>query len=132
MNRYCGILGKVARCQVGVFLAHVGPRGRALVDKRLYLPPEWAHDPARCAAAGFPTTCQDCHTTSGWTGASFNHTWFSIPHHSAQCSDCHTNASAYSTFVCTNCHGQSNTNSQHSGVNGYVYNSTNCYGCHRS
>ena len=49
-RQYCGALGKVANCQVGVFLAHVGPRGRALVDKRLYLPPEWTNDPARCNA----------------------------------------------------------------------------------
>jgi SRSO17 transposase len=53
-RQYCGALGKVANCQVGVFLAHVGPRGRSLVDKRLYLPPEWTNDPARCAAAGVP------------------------------------------------------------------------------
>src|SRR5712691_10297770 len=53
-RQYCGALGKVANCQVGVFLAHVGPRGRALVNKRLYLPPEWTNDPARCEAAGVP------------------------------------------------------------------------------
>jgi len=53
-RQYCGALGKIANCQIGVFLAHVGPRGRALVDKRLYLPPEWVRDPARCAAAGIP------------------------------------------------------------------------------
>jgi SRSO17 transposase len=53
-RQYCGALGKVANCQIGVFLAHVGPRGRALVDKRLWLPPEWAADPARCRAAGVP------------------------------------------------------------------------------
>jgi SRSO17 transposase len=53
-RQYCGALGKVANCQVGVFLAHVGPRGRALVDKRLYLPPAWAADRARCDAAGVP------------------------------------------------------------------------------
>ena len=35
-------------------LAHVGPRGRALVDKRRYLPEGWTRDPARCAAAGVP------------------------------------------------------------------------------
>ena len=53
-RQYCGAVGKVANCQIGVFLAHVGPRGRALVDKRLWLPPEWAADAARCAAAGVP------------------------------------------------------------------------------
>ena len=53
-RQYCGALGKVANCQAGVFLAHVGPRGRALVDKRLYLPESWTSDPARCATAGVP------------------------------------------------------------------------------
>jgi len=53
-RQYCGALGKIASCQIGVFLAHVGPRGRALVDKRLYLPQEWVQDRARCDAAGIP------------------------------------------------------------------------------
>lgn len=53
-RQYCGALGKTANCQVGVFLAYVGPRGRALVDKRLYLPRVWTDDPARCAKAGVP------------------------------------------------------------------------------
>ena len=53
-RQYCGTLGKIANCQAGVFLAHVGPRGRALVDKRLYLPKEWTGDVERCAAAGVP------------------------------------------------------------------------------
>src|SRR5215210_5889838 len=56
-RQYCGALGKIANCQVGVFLAHVGPCGRALVDKRLYLPKEqWVQDPERCLAAGVPKT----------------------------------------------------------------------------
>ena len=54
VRQYCGALGKIANCQAGVFLAHVGPRGRALVDKRLYLPEEWTGDGERCATAGVP------------------------------------------------------------------------------
>ena len=53
-RQYCGALGKIANCQAGVFLAHVGPKGRALVDKRLYLPEEWTGDVERCATAGVP------------------------------------------------------------------------------
>jgi SRSO17 transposase len=54
-RQYCGAVGKVANCQIGVFLAHVGPKGRALADKRLWLPKEWSDDPSRCEAAGVPT-----------------------------------------------------------------------------
>ena len=53
-RQYCGRLGKVANCQAGMFLAYVSPLGRALVDKRLYLPESWTSDPERCAAAGVP------------------------------------------------------------------------------
>ena len=63
-RQYCGTVGKVANCQIGVFLAHVGPRGRALVDKRLWLPQEWTDDPARCAAAGVPEEARDYQSKS--------------------------------------------------------------------
>ena len=53
-RQYCGRLGKVANCQAGMFLAYVGPLGRALVDKGLYLPERWTSDTDRCAAAGVP------------------------------------------------------------------------------
>ena len=53
-RQYRGALGKIAYYQAGVFLAHVGPKGRALVDKRLYLPQEWTGDLERCGAAGVP------------------------------------------------------------------------------
>ncbi len=53
-RQYCGTLGKVANCQMGVFLAYVSARGHALVDKALYLPAEWISDPARCEEAGVP------------------------------------------------------------------------------
>ncbi len=54
-HQYCGALGKVANCQVGVFLAYVSPLGHALVDARLYLPQGWLDDPQRCEQAGVPT-----------------------------------------------------------------------------
>jgi SRSO17 transposase len=57
-RQYCGALGKLANCQAGVFLAYVSPKGRALVDKRLFLPREWTDDPPRCAAAGVPETAR--------------------------------------------------------------------------
>jgi SRSO17 transposase len=53
-RQYCGALGKVGNCQVGVFLSYVSARGHALIDKRLFLPEPWTQDPERCRAAGVP------------------------------------------------------------------------------
>jgi SRSO17 transposase len=46
-RQWCGRLGKVDNCQVGVFLAYSAPRGKALLDARLYLPQDWAADARR-------------------------------------------------------------------------------------
>jgi len=83
-------------------------------------------------AAGFPTTCQTCHSTTSWLGAVFNHTWFPTNHGGANgvCSTCHTNPNDYTVFSCTNCHSKNQTDSNHQGVRNYVYNSINCYQCH--
>jgi SRSO17 transposase len=40
-RQYCGTLGKVENCQVGVFAAYASPHGYALVDQRLFLPEPW-------------------------------------------------------------------------------------------
>jgi SRSO17 transposase len=40
-RQYCGSLGKVENCQVGVFAAYASRHGYALVDKRLFLPEAW-------------------------------------------------------------------------------------------
>jgi SRSO17 transposase len=53
-RQWCGRLGKVDNCQVGVFVAYIAPRGRALLDARLYLPQDWAADPDRRAATYVP------------------------------------------------------------------------------
>jgi SRSO17 transposase len=46
-RQWCGRLGKVENCQVGLFLAYAAPCGCALVDRRLYLPEDWAADAER-------------------------------------------------------------------------------------
>lgn len=53
-RQWCGRLGKVENCQVGVLLAHVSSQGHALLDAELFLPEEWSLDPQRCRAAGVP------------------------------------------------------------------------------
>ena len=39
--QYCGSVGKVANCQVGVHLGYVSRQGYSLVDSRLFVPDEW-------------------------------------------------------------------------------------------
>lgn len=53
-RQYCGRLGKLENCQVGVFAALGRGTQAALVDFRLFLPEAWAKDAARCAKAKVP------------------------------------------------------------------------------
>ena len=53
-RQWCGRLGKVDNCQVGVFLAYVSTEGHALVDTRLYLPKSWTRSKKRRAKVGVP------------------------------------------------------------------------------
>jgi SRSO17 transposase len=46
-RQWCGRLGKLENCQVGVFLAYASGGGYAPLDRRLYLPEDWADDEAR-------------------------------------------------------------------------------------
>jgi SRSO17 transposase len=40
-RQYCGVLGKRANCQAGVFVGYASRRGYTLLDRRLYLPELW-------------------------------------------------------------------------------------------
>ena len=84
------------------------------------------------ASLSFPQDCTQCHSTSAWTPASFNHTFpLTGPHNNRSCSDCHTSGST-STFECIDCHDhrQDKMDDKHSGESGYSYNSQACYQCH--
>jgi SRSO17 transposase len=61
-RQYCGRLGKLENCQVGVF-GCLGRDDRAtLVDYRLFLPEAWVNDPQRCEKAKIPAE-QQVHRT---------------------------------------------------------------------
>src|SRR5436305_2638935 len=62
-RQWCGRLGKTENCQLGVFLAYTSSRGHAPLDRRLYLPREWADDPDRR---------ERCHVPEGVT---YRKTW---------------------------------------------------------
>jgi hypothetical protein len=94
-------------------------------------------------AAMYPTTCLTCHTTwvtTGWLGATFNHSWFRIPHHASVCSDCHIVSTNYKTFSCEDCHTSPNAHRpgmRHPNVctpsPACWYNpKTRCYDCHKN
>ena len=40
-HQYCGALGKVANCQVGVFLGYASRKGYTLLDGQLFVPEGW-------------------------------------------------------------------------------------------
>ncbi len=53
-RQWCGRLGKVENCQVGIYLGYVSRKGHALVEQRLYLNKEWAKDKRRRRKCGVP------------------------------------------------------------------------------
>lgn len=53
-RQYCGVLGKVANCQVLVSLTLARNDIPVPLALRLFLPKEWTADPERCAAVGVP------------------------------------------------------------------------------
>ena len=53
-RQYTGTAGKRENCQVGVLLCYASKKGAAFIDRALYLPHEWAEDPARREEAGVP------------------------------------------------------------------------------
>ena len=53
-RQYSGTAGRIENCQVGVFLAYAGAKGRTLLDRELYLPQVWAEDRERRREAGVP------------------------------------------------------------------------------
>ena len=54
-RQYSGTAGRIENCQIGVFLTYASPRGRALIDRELYLPEHsWCADRERCRRAAVP------------------------------------------------------------------------------
>ncbi len=91
------------------------------------------------AAAQFPTECQNCHSTTAWTPANWNHDTQYFPIYSGahrekwdQCADCHVNPTNYSVFECIFCHEHNKTDmdNKHREENDYQYNSNACLSCH--
>ena len=80
-RQWCGRLGKVENCQVGVYMGYVARIEHALVDVRLFLPEEWTKDRARRRVAGIPreVRAQTRHELAlemlGESGSALPHAW---------------------------------------------------------
>lgn len=57
-RQYSGTLGRIDNCQVAVSLHVLGELGSGCVGFRLYLPENWASDPARRAKVGVPESIE--------------------------------------------------------------------------
>lgn len=57
-RQYTGTAGRIENCQVGVFLSYAASRGRALIDRELYIPQDWFTDKSRCKEAGIPDSLE--------------------------------------------------------------------------
>jgi SRSO17 transposase len=51
-RQYTGTAGRTENSQIGTFLAYASSKGRALIDRELYLPASWTEDRERCRAVG--------------------------------------------------------------------------------
>ncbi|MEZ5962406.1 MAG: hypothetical protein R3F56_01045 [Planctomycetota bacterium] len=86
------------------------------------------------AAANYPTTCEQCHTTNGWEGAITNHNIFPLTgrHATTQCAQCHVNNVFLGTpRTCVGCHQTDynrTTNPNHAAASF----PTNCDVCHNT
>src|SRR5205823_8720009 len=55
-RQYSGTAGRIENCQIGVFLGYASAKGRAGIDRALYLPREWVDNQGRRIEAGVPET----------------------------------------------------------------------------
>ncbi len=83
-------------------------------------------------AAGIPTTCSTCHTTTaGWKPALFTHTTFplTLGHATPTCNDCHKGNYTTTSNVCYSCHVTDYNNSTNPSHVALAF-ATTCTQCH--
>ena len=87
--------------------------------------------------AQFSTDCDLCHSEDNWVPATFDHDGQYFPIYSGKhegewdsCTDCHTNPNNFSEYTCTTCHSNPETDDDHSGISGYIYEDSACLACH--
>jgi hypothetical protein len=53
-RQFTGTAGRIKNAQVAAYLLYATDAGHAMIDRELYVPRGWIHDPNRCQAAGIP------------------------------------------------------------------------------
>ena len=86
-------------------------------------------------AQNFPKECLQCHTTTSWDDADFDHNKTAFPltgsHVATECSACHTNGYAGTSTLCNSCHSK-NYNESVNPNHLSLAISTNCEECHKT
>ncbi|WP_282434503.1 transposase [Streptomyces sp. Root55] len=68
-RQYTGTARRIENAQVGVFLAYASTQGRALIDRRLYLPEHtWCQDTERRSGSGVPEDVEFARPSPAWPG----------------------------------------------------------------
>ena len=74
-RQYSGTAGRIENCQLGVFCAYATVKGRALIDRELYLPKSWTDDRDRCREAAVPDDDRVRHQDLSWPGRCWAGRW---------------------------------------------------------
>lgn len=132
-----------------------GPGCGECHDTRRWEPAEFDHDrwlsadterSGSCAACHKPdrpedllhreakNACSDCHGTTAWKPADFDHDqWFRFDRsHPAECSNCHENPKDYRQYTCYGCHEHSRRGVAAEHREEGIREFSNCIECHRS
>jgi hypothetical protein len=86
-------------------------------------------------SAGFPTTCENCHSTTAWEPSSFKSLDLLSDHFGEPSAPLRLlpresgQLRRLRVHLCHE-HSQNQTNNDHSEVGGYIYQSQACYQCH--
>jgi len=108
-RQWCGRLGKLDNCQVGIYLGYVSCHEHTLVDFRLDLPKEWARRKRRRQKAGIPEAIR-FHTRhelilemlDEW-GPLLPHAWISGDDELGRCSWFRSNCGRGTSAICWPC-----------------------------
>jgi hypothetical protein len=84
--------------------------------------------------AKYGTTCIQCHSTTTFKGATFNHNFFSINHGGRRttntCATCHADEQHFAVYTCYNCHEHTPAKMAQTHLRRNITNYQDCISCH--